>query len=202
MLLLVGLGNPGPEFIRNRHNIGFMALDAIVERYDFGPYRKRFKGSLAAGVLAGRRCLALKPMTFMNHSGEAVSAAVRFFRIPSDDVTIFHDEIDLRRGKVRAKRGGGNAGHNGLRNIDAHLGPAYRRVRLGIGRPGEKDLVKGHVLKDFGTADDTWLTPLLDAVAEAAPLLVLGDDPAFMTKVALLAKPPADGAPTRVGLKA
>ena len=202
MMLLVGLGNPGPEFTRNRHNIGFMALDAIIQRHGFGRFRERLKGQRAEGTIAGQRCLALKPVTFMNRSGEAIGAAVRFLRIPLADVIVFHDEIDLRHGKVRTKRGGGNAGHNGLRNIDAHLGPDYRRVRLGVGHPGDEDLVKGHVLRDFGKADDAWLTPLLDAVAEAAPLLVLGDDPAFMSRVALLAKPPANGAPTQASLGA
>ena len=190
MLCFVGLGNPGPEHARNRHNIGFMALDAIAHRYGFASFRARFHGLLAQGTIGGRSCFAFKPATYMNRSGIAVGALVRFFRIPLGEVVVFHDEIDLAPGKVRAKRGGGNAGHNGLRSLDAHLGPGYRRVRLGVGHPGEKDRVHGHVLKNFGKAEGAWVEPLIDAVAEAAPLLALVDDPGFMTRVALLTQPP------------
>lgn len=200
MALLIGLGNPGPEFTGNRHNIGFMALDAIIRLYGFERFRERFKGKLAEGILGGQRCFALKPTTLMNRSGEAVSAAVRFYKVPLSKVIVFHDEIDLRRGKVRAKFGGSNAGHNGLRNIDAHLGPHYHRVRLGIGHPGERGLVKNHVLQDFNRSDQIWLGPLLEAVAEATPLLVLGDASAFMSKVALLTEPTIDKAPKQPGL--
>ena len=190
MLLLVGLGNPGQKHARNRHNIGFMVVDALVRHHSFGTFRKRFHGHLAEGMLGAQRSLALKPSTYMNDSGLAVSAAVRFYKLAPGNVVVFHDEIDLRPGKVRTKRGGGNAGHNGLRSLDSHLGPGYRRVRLGVGHPGEKAKVLNHLLKDFAAADLAWLEPLLDAVVEAAPLLALGDDPGFMSKVALLVSPP------------
>ena len=190
MLLLVGLGNPGPGHARNRHNLGFMAVDALVRRHSFGKFRKRFHGHLAEGMLGSQRSLALKPATYMNLSGLAVSAAVRFYKLALGEVVVFHDEIDLRPGKVRVKRGGSAAGHNGLRSLDSHLGPGYRRVRLGVGHPGDKEQVLNHLLKDFAAADIAWLEPLLDAVVEAAPLLALGDDPAFMSKVALLTRPP------------
>jgi PTH1 family peptidyl-tRNA hydrolase len=189
MKLWVGLGNPEPGMARNRHNIGFMALDVIAARHGFGPWRKRFKGEVAEGVIAGEKILALKPMTYMNASGESVQQAASFFKLTVEDICAFHDELDLVPGKVRVKQGGGAAGHNGLRSMDRLLGsPNYWRVRLGIGHPGDKDRVLGHVLSDFGKDDRDWLVRLLDAVAEAAPLLS-GDRPAdFMTKVALLTK--------------
>ncbi len=204
LVLLVGLGNPGPAYARNRHNIGFMALDAVVRRHGFGPFRSRFRGEAAEGTLAGRRVLALKPMTYMNESGRAVAEAVRFHKLPLADVVVFHDELDLAEGRLRVKRGGGHAGHNGLRSIHTHIGPDYRRVRLGIGHPGDKARVVGHVLKDFAKADERWLGPLLDAVAEHAPLLVAGDDAGFMSKVALAtalprARPPQTDPATGAG---
>lgn len=189
-LLAVGLGNPGPAYAGNRHNIGYRAVDAIVDRFGWGPFRKRFQGEVAEGTLGGRRVIVLKPTTYMNESGRAVSTAARFFRITPEDVLVFQDELDLAAGKLRVKRGGGHAGHNGLRSIHAHIGPDYRRVRLGIGHPGEKGRVVGHVLKDFAKADQTWLDPLLDAVAEYFPLLVKDDDAQFMSKVALTLNPP------------
>lgn len=189
-LLAVGLGNPGAAYAGNRHNIGFMAVDAIADRYGWGPFRRRFQGEMAEGSLGGRRVLLLKPTTYMNESGQAVSAAVRFFKIDVADVLVFHDELDLAAGKLRVKRGGGHAGHNGIRSIAAHLGPAFRRVRLGIGHPGDKDRVTGHVLKDFAKSDVAWVDPLLDAVAEHFPLLARGDDAGFMSKVALTLNPP------------
>ena len=189
MLLAVGLGNPGRDYAGNRHNIGFMALDAIAARYGFQPFRRRFQGRLAEGQVENQRVLALKPETYMNESGLAVVEATSFFRMPPTDVIVFHDEIDLFSGKVRVKRGGGAAGHNGLRSLDAHLGPNYRRVRLGVGHPGERSWVKDHVLADFTKDDEVWVKTLLDAVAENFPLLVRGDDGAFMTKMALVMQP-------------
>jgi PTH1 family peptidyl-tRNA hydrolase len=189
-LLVVGLGNPGAAYAGNRHNIGFMAADAIVRRHGFGPFRAKFQGEIAEGTVAGRRVLVLKPMTYMNESGRAVAQAVRFYGIEPEDILVFHDELDLVAGKVRVKDGGGHAGHNGLRSLHAHVGPDYRRVRLGIGHPGDKGRVVGHVLKDFAKADAAWLDPLLDAIAEQFPLLVEGDGGQFMSKVALATTPP------------
>ena len=187
MLLWVGLGNPEPGMARQRHNIGFMALDTIAIRHGFTPWRQRFKGFLAEGTVGGKKVLGLKPMTYMNASGESVQAAAAFFKLAPDAITAFHDELDLVPGKVRVKRGGGAAGHNGLRSMDRQLGtPDYWRVRLGIGHPGHKDRVLGHVLGDFAKVDRDWLLPMLDAVAEAAPLLVAGKPEEFMTRVALL----------------
>ena len=189
MKLWVGLGNPEPGMARNRHNIGFMAVDVIATRHGFSPWRKRFKGEISEGTIAGEKILALKPLTYMNASGESVQQAASFFKLTVDDIYAFHDELDLVPGKVRVKQGGGSAGHNGLRSMDRMLGsPNYWRVRLGIGHPGDKDRVLGHVLGDFGKDDRDWLVRLLDAVADAAPLLS-GNRPAdFMTKVALLTK--------------
>lgn len=189
MLLWVGLGNPEPGMARNRHNIGFLALDVIAAHYAFSPWRPRFKGLLAEGTLAGEKILGLKPQTYMNESGESVQAALAFYKLPLDALTVFHDELDLAPGKVRVKRAGGAAGHNGLRSIDRMLGsPDYWRVRLGIGHPGSKHRVLGHVLSDFSKADRDWLIPMLDAVAEAAPLLVENKPADFMTKIALLTR--------------
>ena len=189
-LLVVGLGNPGPKYQANRHNIGFMAVDAIARRHGFGPFRSRFQGELAEGVVDGARVLILKPMTFMNESGRSVAVAARFLKIPLDRLVVFHDELDLADGKIRIKDGGGHAGHNGLRSLHAHLGPDYRRVRLGIGHPGEKDRVVGYVLENFAKSDAAWLDPLLDAVADNFPHLVKGDASAFMSKVALALNQP------------
>jgi peptidyl-tRNA hydrolase, PTH1 family len=187
MLLWVGLGNPEPGMARQRHNIGFMALDVIAIRHGFSPWRKRFKGLVAEGTIGGEKVLALKPLTYMNVSGESVQAAAAFFKLGSESITAFHDELDLAPGKLRVKRGGGAAGHNGLRSMDRMLGtPEYWRVRLGIGHPGVKERVTGHVLGDFAQADRDWLLPLLDGVADAAPLLAAGKPEDFMTKVALL----------------
>jgi peptidyl-tRNA hydrolase, PTH1 family len=191
MLLWVGLGNPEPGMARNRHNIGFMAIDTIAIKYGFAPWRQRFKGLISEGNIAGEKILALKPQTYMNASGESVQAAVAFYKLPIEAITAFHDELDLVPGKVRVKRGGGAAGHNGLRSMDRILGTQdYWRVRLGIGHPGQKERVLGHVLGDFVKQDREWLLPLLDAVADAAPLLVQGKPEDFMTKVALLAREP------------
>jgi len=184
--LWVGLGNPGSEHAKQRHNIGFMALDAIARRHGFAPWRSRFKGEVSEGSLAGQRLLLLKPMTYMNLSGEAVQAASAFHKIPPADIWAWHDELDLAPGKVRVKKGGGTAGHNGLRDMQRALAtPDFGRVRLGIGHPGHKDRVTGHVLGNFAKAD-TWVEPLLDALADAAPLLATGKPEEFMTRVAYL----------------
>ncbi len=182
LLLIAGLGNPGDSYARHRHNVGFMVLDVIHESYDFAPWRRRFEGALAEGTLAGRKVQLLKPMTFMNDSGRSVGAAARFFKLEPSAIVVIHDEIDLAAGKLRAKAGGGDAGHNGLRSITATLGPSYRRIRIGVGHPGEKDRVHGHVLQNFSKADENRLVPLLSAIADAAPLLAKDDDAGFMSK--------------------
>lgn len=184
MLLFVGLGNPGADYARNRHNIGFMAADAIVRRHGFSPWRAKFQGEVCEGVIGSEKIVALKPMTYMNESGRSVAAACQFYKIEPKDVVVFHDELDLDPGRIRVKIGGGHAGHNGLRSIGAHIGPDYRRVRLGIGHPGAKERVTGWVLGDFAKVDRDWLEPLLDDVADAAPLLVERDDTGFMNRIA------------------
>jgi PTH1 family peptidyl-tRNA hydrolase len=187
MLLWVGLGNPEPGMARQRHNIGFMALDVIAATHRFSPWRQRFKGLVAEGQVGGVKVVGLKPMTYMNESGASVQAAASFFKLDPAAITAFHDELDLAPGRLRVKRGGGAAGHNGLRSMDRMLGtPDYWRVRLGIGHPGDKARVLGHVLGDFAKVDRDWLVALLDGVAAAAPLLATDQPEAFMTKVALL----------------
>ncbi len=189
MKLWVGLGNPEPAMARQRHNIGFMAVDTIAIRHGFSPWRQRFRGLIAEGSLGGEKILALKPQTYMNDSGDSVQAAAAFFKLPAEAITAFHDELDLAPGKLRVKRGGGAAGHNGLRSMDRMLGsPDYWRVRLGIGHPGAKERVLGYVLGDFAKADRDWLIPLLDAVADEAALLAAGRAEDFMTRVALLSR--------------
>ena len=191
MKLFVGLGNPGDRYARHRHNAGFMAVERIADRHRFGPWRRRFQGLLAEGELGGERVWLLEPQTFMNESGRSIAEATRFVKLPLFDVVVFHDELDLAAGKVRVKLGGGVAGHNGLRSADAWLGSReFWRVRIGIGHPGHKDRVTGHVLSDFHKADQAWLDPLLDAMADAAPLLARGEDAPFMSRVALLTQPP------------
>jgi PTH1 family peptidyl-tRNA hydrolase len=190
MLLLVGLGNPGAEYANNRHNVGFMAVDAIHRRFAFPAYRRKFDGEAAEGSLGEVRALILKPMTYMNDSGRSVAAAARFHKIDVADVVVMHDEIDLAPGKLRVKTGGGAAGHNGLRSIASHLGPDFRRVRIGVGHPGDKDRVHGHVLGDFAKADRDWLAQMLDALAEAAPALASRNDADYANKVGLILKPP------------
>jgi PTH1 family peptidyl-tRNA hydrolase len=191
MRLVVGLGNPGSRYARNRHNIGFMAVDAIARRHGFLGFRNRFKGELAEGSIGGERALLLKPQTFMNASGESVGEAARFFKILLADVVVIHDEIDLRPGKLRVKRGGSSAGHNGLRSIDALLGTDYWRVRIGVGHPGVKELVQPYVLQNFSGEELTgWVEPLLGAVAETVPLLLSDAPDAFMSEVARRFAPP------------
>jgi PTH1 family peptidyl-tRNA hydrolase len=190
MILVVGLGNPGAEYARNRHNIGFMAADELVRRHSFGPWRSKFQGELAEGSIGGEKVLVLKPMTYMNLSGQAVAAAARFLKVPVEDVVVIHDELDLPPGRLRVKRGGGAGGHNGLKSIDQHLGQNYRRIRLGIGHPGDKDRVAGYVLHDFAKAEQAWLEPLIDAVADALPQLLKGDEGGFMNRVSVLTAPP------------
>lgn len=186
-LLLVGLGNPGDKYARQRHNVGFMAVDAIADVNGFSAPRSRFQGELREGFLdapSGRiKCFALKPLTFMNLSGQSVGEAMRFFKLAPADVVAFHDELDLAAGKIKVKTGGGSAGHNGLRSIDEHIGPDFRRVRIGIGHPGDRARVTGHVLGDFAKADQEWLSPLLAALAAAAPMLAV-DDARYATAVA------------------
>jgi PTH1 family peptidyl-tRNA hydrolase len=187
MLLWVGLGNPEPAMARQRHNIGFMAIDRIASRHGFSPWRQRFRGLVSEGSVGGEKIVALKPMTYMNDSGQSVQAASAFFKLPPEAITAFHDELDLVAGKIRVKRGGGAAGHNGLRSMDRCLGtPEYWRVRLGIGHPGDKARVLGWVLGDFAKADQAWLGPMLDAVADDAALLAAGKAEDFMTRMALV----------------
>lgn len=190
MLLLVGLGNPGARYAGNRHNIGFMALDEIVRRHGFTAWRRRFQGEVAEGRLGSEKVLALKPATYMNESGRAVGEALRFFKLDPADVVVLHDELDLAPGKVRVKTGGGAAGHNGLRSIGQHIGPDFKRVRLGIGHPGRKEAVHGWVLGDFAKADADWLERLLEAVARHAALLAAGEDGSFMSRVNQEVSPP------------
>jgi PTH1 family peptidyl-tRNA hydrolase len=189
MKILVGLGNPGQKYEGHRHNIGFMAIDAIAGRYGGGQWRKRFQGEVAEVDIGRTRYLLLKPMTYMNESGRAVGEAMRFYKISPADVIVFHDELDLQPGKLKVKFGGGHAGHNGLKSISSHLGNEYQRVRLGIGHPGHRDAVSGYVLHDFGRADKDWLEPLLDSIAQAAPHLVSGQDAKFMNDVARATRP-------------
>ncbi|HEU0161663.1 MAG TPA: aminoacyl-tRNA hydrolase [Rhizomicrobium sp.] len=198
-LLIAGLGNPGSQYARNRHNAGFIVLDEIHAAHRFGPWKVRFDGLLSEGSLAGRRTYLLKPQTFMNLSGDSVAPALRFYKLPLSALVVVHDEIDLAAGKMKVKTGGGDAGQNGLRSITAALGPDYRRVRLGIGHPGEKSRVSGHVLQNFSKEEIDWLKPLVMAMVDAAPLLARDDDAGFMSRVALLTqpakpKPPKSGA--------
>lgn len=185
MQLWVGLGNPGANHALNRHNVGFMAVDAIAEVHGFEPWKKQFQGWAAAGRIGAQRILLLKPATYMNDSGRSVAEAMRFYKLDPAALTIFHDELDLAPFKVKVKTGGGAAGHNGLRSIDQHLGPDYARVRLGIGHPGHKDRVLGHVLGNYAKAEMDPLADMLGAVAAEAPWLAAGDAPRFMSEVAL-----------------
>ncbi|MER8368796.1 aminoacyl-tRNA hydrolase [Mesorhizobium sp. M1378] len=185
MLVFAGLGNPGAKYANNRHNVGFMAADAIARRHSFSPWSKKFQGLIAEGTLAGEKVILIKPQIFMNLSGQAVGEALRFYKLGPSALTAFYDEIDLAAGKVRVKVGGGSGGHNGIRSLDQHVGKDFRRVRIGVGHPGVKEMVHGHVLGDFAKADREWLEVLLDAIADDAGLLAKGDDNSFMNRVTL-----------------
>jgi len=185
MLLFVGLGNPGSRYARNRHNIGFMALEAIAREHGFPPFRKRFQGLTSEGVIDGARVILLEPQTYMNESGRAVAEAARFHKIALKEIVVFHDELDLAPARLRVKTGGGNAGHNGLRSITAHMGNDYRRVRLGIGHPGVKSMVHSYVLNDFGRGEAQWVDALCDGIARNAGLLARGEDPSFQNRIHL-----------------
>ncbi|WP_174803575.1 aminoacyl-tRNA hydrolase [Martelella limonii] len=205
MLIIAGLGNPGSQYAGNRHNIGFMAADAIADANGFSPWSKKFKGLIAEGSLGGEKVLLVKPQTFMNLSGESVGEAMRFYKLTPDDLVVIYDELDLLPGKARIKTGGGSGGHNGIKSIDAHCGTQYRRLRLGIGHPGAKERVHGHVLGDFAKSDAEWLEPMLEALARNADLLARGEDSQLMNKLALSSggeprkAEPAPAAPVRKG---
>jgi PTH1 family peptidyl-tRNA hydrolase len=208
VLIIVGLGNPGPKYASNRHNIGFMAVDVIHTRHRFPAWRKNFQAEVAEGTIGGERVLLMKPQTYMNESGRSVGDAVRFLKLAPADVVVIHDELDLPPGKLRMKVGGGHGGHNGLRSITSQITDAYRRMRLGIGHPGDKALVHAHVLSDFAKADRDWLVTLLDAVADNAEELVKGADNTFANRVHLITEPkpvkapkakPADGETASAG---
>ena len=185
MLLFVGLGNPGPQYVGNRHNIGFMAVQAIARRHDIAPWRRRFQGVAVEGTIAGEKLLLLLPGTFMNESGRAVQDAKAFYKLELGDIVVFHDEVELSPGKLRVKSGGGNAGHNGLRSISEHIGNDYKRVRIGVGHPGDKNLMERYVLSDFAKDEWPWVEALCEIVAAEAPLLVEGKDSSFQNKVHL-----------------
>lgn len=194
MQLFVGLGNPGSKYAGNRHNIGYMAVDRIAEDHGFSPWKSKFQGQISEGRLGSEKILLLKPETFMNLSGQSVGEAMRFYKLDSVDVTVFHDELDLAPGKCRVKAGGGHAGHNGLRSIHQHISPHYDRVRLGIGHPGHKNAVSGYVLRDFSKADQDWLDDLLRGLSDGATHLAAGDNGKFMNAVALRVNPPRSSA--------
>jgi PTH1 family peptidyl-tRNA hydrolase len=202
MLLLVGLGNPGLRYARQRHNVGFLALDAIADAHGLGAWRSRFGGLASEGHIGTHKVLLLKPQTYVNRSGYAVAQAAGFHKLAPEEIVVFHDELDLAAGKVRIKTGGGVAGHNGLRSLAGQLGtPDFRRVRIGIGHPGHKERVLGHVLGDFSAEDRTWLGQVLDALVEAAPLIVAGDDAGAMNKIAILTRPADEPKPpARTGI--
>ncbi|MEO1251902.1 MAG: aminoacyl-tRNA hydrolase [Pseudomonadota bacterium] len=200
MLILVGLGNPGSEYARHRHNVGYMAVDAIADLHGFGPARTKFQSEIREGRLssngASEKALIVKPTTFMNESGRAVRAAMDFYKTPIENIVVFYDELDLAPGKLRAKVGGGAAGHNGIRSLDTHIGNAFRRVRIGIGHPGDKSRVTGHVLGNFAADDKEWLQPILAAIAHCAPFLLVGDQ-RFTTAVAQKLQPASPSPPKK-----
>jgi peptidyl-tRNA hydrolase, PTH1 family len=190
MLLIAGLGNPGARYAKNRHNIGFMAIEAIAAEHRFGPFRARFHGVFSEGSVGGERVALLMPQTFMNDSGRSVGEAMRFHKLGLEAIIVLHDELDLAPAKVRVKIGGGNAGHNGLRSISAHIGNEYKRVRLGIGHPGDKALVYQFVLSDFAKSEMSWVGAVCDAIARFTGLLAQGQDASFQNKVHLAVEPP------------
>lgn len=197
MRLIVGLGNPGPDYAGHRHNVGFMAVDAIAAAHGFPPFRQKFSALIAEGTIAGEKIILAKPQTYMNRSGDSVVQIARFYKLSPAEITVIHDELDLVPGKVRIKTGGGNGGHNGLRSLDAHLTPQYQRVRIGIGHPGHKDRVQPHVLSNFAKADAEWLDPLLDTIARDAALLVKDDAAGLMNRIALAVPSSAEPAPQK-----
>lgn len=189
MKLIVGLGNPGAKYARNRHNIGFMAVERIAEEHGFSPWKSKFQGLISEGRFGSEKVVLLKPGTFMNRSGQSVGEARRFYKLDSTDVSVFHDEIDLAPAKLRLKAGGGHAGHNGLRSIHEHIGPHYDRVRMGVGHPGHKDRVPGYVLSDFAKADQDWLEDMLSGISDGFEQLVAGEGPKFLNAVSLRTAP-------------
>lgn len=193
MRLFVGLGNPGAKYARNRHNIGFMAVDRIADDHGFAPWRSKFQGSVSEGRFGAEKVMLLKPETFMNLSGQSVGEALRFHKLDPEDVVVFHDEIDLAPGKLKVKSGGGHAGHNGLRSLHQHIGDAYGRVRMGVGHPGHKDAVPQYVLKDFPKADEAWIDDMLRGISDGAEHLAKGDTGRFMNAVSLRLNPPRSG---------
>jgi len=197
MLLLVGLGNPGARYAGNRHNVGFLAVQEIAKRHGLGPWRRRFQGVACEGPLGGVRTLLLLPGTYMNESGRAVAEAAHFYKLSPADIAVFHDEIDLPPGKVRVKIGGGIAGHNGLRSISEHIGNDYRRVRIGVGHPGDKDMVQHYVLNDFAKSDRGWVEALIAIIGENADLIARGQDASFQNKVHLAMVAKGFGQPER-----
>ncbi|MFM2045057.1 MAG: peptidyl-tRNA hydrolase pth [Pseudomonadota bacterium] len=197
MKLVVGLGNPGPEYERHRHNVGFLAVDELHRRFGLSPWKRRFQGFCAEGNVAGEKVLALKPQTFMNLSGQSVGEAQRFYRLVPDQVIVLHDELDLEPGRIKVKRGGGHGGHNGLRSIDEHLGKDYWRIRIGIGHPGDKNRVHGWVLSNFSKAEEAWLSPLLDVLAGEFPLMADGQAEKYGSRIALLTQPPKPPKPPK-----
>ncbi len=199
MQIFAGLGNPGSQYAGNRHNIGFMAVDAIQRRHAFSPWSKKFKALVSEGEIAGERVLLIKPQTYMNLSGEAVGEAMRFYKLEPKDIVAIYDELDLIQGKARIKTGGGHGGHNGIKSLDAHCGREYRRLRLGIGHPGSKEQVHNHVLGDFSKNDRIWLEPLIEAIADNADMLVKGEDSQLLNKLTLATggKPEPEPAPAK-----
>jgi PTH1 family peptidyl-tRNA hydrolase len=197
MKLIVGLGNPGTKYARNRHNVGFMALERIAEDHDFGPWKSKFQGSVSEGRFGADRAILLRPETFMNRSGDSVSAAMQFYKLDPADLVVMHDELDLAPGKVKAKTGGGHAGHNGLRSIHGHIGADYGRVRIGVGHPGHKDRVSGYVLSDFAKSEADWLEDVLRGISDGAPFLAAGDSAKFKNAVGLRTAPPRPSTGTR-----
>lgn len=189
-MLFVGLGNPGGQYANNRHNIGFMAMDAIADAHGFSPWKSKFQGVIAEGLLGREKVMLLKPQTYMNNSGQSAGEAMRFYKLTPEDVVVFYDELDLAPGKCRVKKGGGTAGHNGIRSLHAHITDAYTRIRLGIGHPGDKRLVSNHVLGNFAKSDQVWLDDLLRGIGDGAPALAEGEASKFMNAVALRTAPP------------
>jgi PTH1 family peptidyl-tRNA hydrolase len=183
MKLIVGLGNPGGKYASNRHNVGFMAIDKLHDHHGFQPWRRRFSGELAEGMIGCNKCLLLKPSTYMNESGRSVGEALRYYKLDLDDVVVLYDEIDLVPGKLKAKKGGGNAGHNGLRSLSSHIGNDYHRIRIGVGRPAQKSQVANHVLRDFTKSDYQWLEPLLDAISRKISCFLEQGAPVFLKKI-------------------